>query len=173
MNKIMGPDSIVHTPAGDLVGPPAALNFAITIRMGFPDVIVSVLDLICENESVGVRWVLSGTQSEHYEDQSPTGQSVTVSGQAIFHFHDGRIVEIWLSYDPAALLGYPVRTKTYSVTCPNCSNTFESISPLGKDKVRRVMAMKSPFTIAAGADADWEMNCPNCETRIWVYWYTK
>jgi predicted ester cyclase len=62
-------------------------------RCAFPDLHITIEELIAEGDAVVSRWSLSGTHLGPFEDIAPTGKPVAASGISIFHFVDGKIVE--------------------------------------------------------------------------------
>jgi predicted ester cyclase len=77
-----------------------AKAFARSVRGGFPDMTVTVLQAIVENEWVAVRAQWNGTQTGTFLDREPTGRHVTVGGMVFCRFGDGgRIEERWSQID--------------------------------------------------------------------------
>jgi steroid delta-isomerase-like uncharacterized protein len=62
-------------------------------RRAFPDLQMTIEELIAEGDAVASRWTIRGTHQGEFEGIAPTGKVVTGSGITIFHFADGKIVE--------------------------------------------------------------------------------
>src|SRR5258707_12761741 len=70
----------------------------------FPDMRMSVDDLVAEGDRVVTRWSFTGTQNGELMGIPPTGKSVAASGITIQRFVDGKIVEGWTNFDLLGLL---------------------------------------------------------------------
>ena len=67
---------------------------------GFPDLALTIDDMVAEEDQVVVRYTFKGTHEGEYfnfnwKPLSPTGMRVNYSGIAIYRCADGKIVEIW------------------------------------------------------------------------------
>jgi steroid delta-isomerase-like uncharacterized protein len=70
----------------------------------FPDAKLELFETVREGDLGAVRYVLSGTHSAEFFGVPATGRQVSVDGQSIFRFRDGKIVERWQSLDALGLL---------------------------------------------------------------------
>jgi predicted ester cyclase len=61
----------------------------------FPDLQITIEDLVEEGDKVVCRNTVTGTHQGEYMGLSPTGRSVTYREIFIFRFVDGRVAEIW------------------------------------------------------------------------------
>jgi steroid delta-isomerase-like uncharacterized protein len=61
----------------------------------FPDLHLTVEDMIAEGDKVVVRNTVTGTHRGEYMGLPPTGKSVTYDEIFIFRFVNGRIAETW------------------------------------------------------------------------------
>ena len=68
-----------------------------------PDAKISPLDLVSADDSVSLRFVLTGTHEGELFGFAGTGRSLEVEGITIVHFVDGLVVERWNRLDNAAL----------------------------------------------------------------------
>jgi predicted ester cyclase len=102
-DKIFGPAVQFHYPLGDLYGLDAVKSYLVAVRKAFPDIRFAIEDIFGEAEFVATRWTLHGTQTGELRGKQPTGKPVTVPGNTIFRLEDGRIVEMWVAFDPARL----------------------------------------------------------------------
>jgi steroid delta-isomerase-like uncharacterized protein len=80
------------------------LQFLDALRTAFPDVAVTVEDLLAEGDEVAVRWTWGGTHQGPFFGIPPTGEAITGSGIGIFRIADGRIVEDFVHEDTFGLL---------------------------------------------------------------------
>jgi hypothetical protein len=61
----------------------------------FPDIHVTLEDVIAEGDKIVARNTVTGTNLGEYMGRPPTGKSVTYNEIFIFRFAAGRIAEIW------------------------------------------------------------------------------
>lgn len=78
-----------------LHGPEALKGFASELRTAFPDVEMTVEDVIAEDDKVVRRDRMTGTHEGEYRGIEPTGNEVEVEGIVILRVEDGQIVETW------------------------------------------------------------------------------
>src|SRR5215217_7440823 len=70
------------------------------VQAAFPDLSVTIDDMIAEEDRVAVRTTWQGTyEGEPIADVPPTGRSMTLSGNVIWRIADGKIVEAWGTQD--------------------------------------------------------------------------
>jgi len=68
-------------------------------KKAFPDLRMSVQDMVAEGDKVAVLWTFQGTHTgSGYEGLPPTGTRMEVRGITIWRIVDGRIVEEWSSF---------------------------------------------------------------------------
>ncbi|MGN6033187.1 MAG: ester cyclase, partial [Thermomicrobiales bacterium] len=75
------------------------------LRTAFPDIQVSVDDVLSDGEFVVVRWTDTGTFTNEILGFAPTGSLVSWTGMNIFQFACGRIIESWAQSDTLTQLG--------------------------------------------------------------------
>ena len=74
-------------------------DFVHAEKNAFPDLRISVQDMVAEGDNVAVLWTFRGTHTgSGYEGLPPTGTRVEVRGITIWRIVDGRIVEEWSSF---------------------------------------------------------------------------
>jgi steroid delta-isomerase-like uncharacterized protein len=64
-------------------------------RAGFPDLSITVEDVMAEGDRVAARVVMRGTHRGEFQGISPTGKRVEVRAMDMFRISDGKIVEHW------------------------------------------------------------------------------
>lgn len=74
------------------------------VRTTFPDIRLTISDLVVEGEKVAVRWILQGTDLGGYEGHLPTGRPVRLTGITIIRMEQDIIVEEWNEVDIAGML---------------------------------------------------------------------
>ena len=55
--------------------------------------------MVAEGDKVAVRWTLIGAHKGDLMGVPPTGVQVTLRGNSILRFADGKCVELWSSFD--------------------------------------------------------------------------
>lgn len=101
VDAVFAPDIQFHYPLGDLNGTVAVKEYVAAVRTAFPDITFTVYDLIGEGDTVAARWSLVGTQTGEFRGEPPTGNKVSLPGNTVFHCVDGKIKELWITFDPA------------------------------------------------------------------------
>lgn len=70
----------------------------------FPDLRISIDDMVGEDEKVAWRLTARGTHTGEFRGIPATGKPVTFGAQYIFEFRDGRIIRRWTTLDRLGLL---------------------------------------------------------------------
>lgn len=70
----------------------------------FPDLHITIDDMVGEGDKVAWRLTVTGTQKSEFRGIPATGTKVTFGAQYIFRFRDGKIVERWTNFDRLGLL---------------------------------------------------------------------
>jgi len=76
----------------------------VEMRTRFPDLTVTVEQLLVEDGWVVARLTSRGTHRGQFAGVPPTGKAISWSGIAMRRIMDGRIVEQWTKYDMFGLL---------------------------------------------------------------------
>ncbi len=91
-------------PPGFPAGREGARQFATMMRSAFPDVHLTIEELIAQRDKVVVRSTWSGTHQGDFMGIRATGKQVTVSQIDISRVADGRMVEHWGQFDALGLM---------------------------------------------------------------------
>ena len=70
----------------------------------FPDLHVSLDELIAEGEAVFVRSTMTGTHDGEYKGLPPTGRHVATEAAEVFRIADGKFVGYWCLTNVAGLM---------------------------------------------------------------------
>jgi predicted ester cyclase len=70
----------------------------------FPDLHVSLDELIAEDDRVFVRSTVTGTHDGEYKGIAPTGRNVAADCAEVYRLADGKIVGYWCLMNVAALM---------------------------------------------------------------------
>jgi steroid delta-isomerase-like uncharacterized protein len=96
IDEVVDPDVLIRTPLPiDATGAEALKQVWAILLRAFPDLHVTVEDLIAEGDKVVIRNTVTGTHQGEYMGRPPTGRSVTYNEIFIFRFAGGRIAETW------------------------------------------------------------------------------
>jgi predicted ester cyclase len=75
-----------------------------SLRVAFPDLNVTVEDMIGEDNMVSTRQTYTGKHQGDLQGISPTGIEAVFTGICIFRIADGKIIEGWTEYDLLGLM---------------------------------------------------------------------
>ena len=90
------PDHVDHTlPPGLPTGPEGTRQAIATMLEGFPDLRVTIEDMVAEGDKVVTWFTTHGTQQKALGSIPPTGKQVAVSTIEITRVADGKIAEDW------------------------------------------------------------------------------
>lgn len=65
----------------------------------FPDLHITIDDMVGEGETVAWRLTVTGTHEAEFRGVAPSGTRVTFAAHYVFRFCNGRIVERWTNFD--------------------------------------------------------------------------
>ncbi len=85
-------------------GPESEKKRVSLYRNAFPDLRLTIEDLIAEGETVMARWSCRGTHRGDLNGIAPTGKQFTISGVSIARFASGKMVEGWVNWDALGLM---------------------------------------------------------------------
>ena len=85
-------------------GPESEKKRAALYRTAFPDLQLTIEDIIAEGQTVVARCSCRGTHKGDLSGIAPTGKQVTISGVSIARFTNGKMVEGWVNWDALGLM---------------------------------------------------------------------
>ncbi len=85
-------------------GPESEKKRATLYRTAFPDVRLTIEDIIAEGETVMTRWSCRGTHKGDLRGIAPTGKQINISGVTIARLANGKFVEGWVNWDALGLM---------------------------------------------------------------------
>ena len=108
IDQLVAPDAVNHDPATpaqmrELRGPEVFKATVIMYRTAFPDVRITVDDVIAADDKVVLRWHSEGTHRGELAGLAPTGAHGSVTGIGIDRWQDGKVVEAWTEWDNLGL----------------------------------------------------------------------
>ncbi|MGZ6582815.1 MAG: ester cyclase [Solirubrobacteraceae bacterium] len=96
IDELVEPDALIRTPLPlDSTGRDKLKEVFARLHRAFPDLHVTVEDLIAEGDKVVARNTVTGTHQGEYMGLPATGKAVTYDEIFIFRFVDGRVAETW------------------------------------------------------------------------------
>lgn len=70
----------------------------------FPDLQLTIDDIVDSGEKVAVRWTATGTHEGELNEIAPTRKKVSIAGISILLFEDGKVAEEWVNWDALGML---------------------------------------------------------------------
>jgi predicted ester cyclase len=96
IDELVEPDVLIHTALPvDATGAQALKQLWAMLLRAFPDLHVTVEDLLADGDKVVIRNTVTGTHQGEYMGLQPTGKSVAYKEMFILRFANDRIAETW------------------------------------------------------------------------------
>ena len=102
IEEFLGPESVGHLPAGEMIGVEPFKQLHAEFLAAFPDLRIEVEAIISEGDDVVVRWRAAGTHDGDGFGFDATHQSV-LRGNHLVRIKDGKFVEGWDRWNQEAL----------------------------------------------------------------------
>ena len=96
--KVYAPDCVTHRPPyPDLVGLDALRKLMSESRVSYPDVKVTLEDVLVDGDRSAMRYTFRGTQKGKSPTTgvAPTGKVITYTACSVSRWKDGKIAETW------------------------------------------------------------------------------
>jgi steroid delta-isomerase-like uncharacterized protein len=106
VDELVVPEVVEHNPAVPGQGR-GREGFRQTVAMAlsaFPDMQITIEDLVAEGDKVVVRWMGRGTHRGEFIGILPTNKQVTPAGIDIWRYEGGKRVESWRQWDLLGLM---------------------------------------------------------------------
>ena len=105
LRDVVAADSVDHDPAPDQgPGPEGYIRLFSSLRTSFPDLAVSVDQLVTDEDKIALAYTITGTHKGEFLGVAPTGRKIRARGVQIARFKDGKLVERWGSSDQLGIL---------------------------------------------------------------------
>jgi steroid delta-isomerase-like uncharacterized protein len=106
IDEMFSPDWVEHDPdrPEELRGLGDAKRRVEEVRNAFPDLHVTLEDLIAEGDKVVSRWTARGTHQGELLGIPPTGRQVEFTGMRIQRISGGKLVETWHQPDTLGMM---------------------------------------------------------------------
>jgi predicted ester cyclase len=96
IDELVEPDALIRSPVPlGVTGPKALKRVWAVLLEAFPDLHVTIEDIIAEGDKVVARQMVTGTHRGAYMGFRPTGKPVRYNEIFIFRFVNGRVAETW------------------------------------------------------------------------------
>lgn len=104
VDTICAEDVVERGPLGERRGREALKEQSEYIHAAFPDVSVTIEDVVAEGDTVAQRLTFRGTHKGEFMGIEPTDNLVEIANTLFTRIEDGQIVERWLLIDSLGLL---------------------------------------------------------------------
>jgi steroid delta-isomerase-like uncharacterized protein len=106
VDELYTTDYMIHDPQSpNFPGGHAAFKqFVNNLRTGFPDIHVTIEDIIAEGDKVVWRWTITGTHTGDLMGIPPTGRPVKITGIVLSRFANGKWAEDYVNWDTLGML---------------------------------------------------------------------
>jgi predicted ester cyclase len=96
---------VFHGPGNVTANGPAGLRELVTGYLtAFPDLHITIDDLVAEGEKVVLKVTARGTHKGPLGDIAPTGRSVTITSINFTRFEGGKMIEDWQEFDELGMM---------------------------------------------------------------------
>lgn len=105
LDELTVADFTFHSASRTIQGREAFKQFLTMFLTAFPDLSLTIEDLIGEGDCVSIRYTYRGTHQATFMGMAPTGKTITVTGLEFLHFANGKVIEEWINEDFLEQLG--------------------------------------------------------------------
>src|SRR5688572_9351626 len=100
VEDLVAPDYLRHDPnAPEIRGAAAEAQFVDMVLTAFPDMHITIDQMIAEGDTVVGRFTFRATQRGEFNGIPPTHKQITFTATETFRLQGGRIAEQWVSMD--------------------------------------------------------------------------
>lgn len=85
-------------------GPDSEKKRVALYRTAFPDIRLTIEDMLAEGETVMARWSCRGTHKGDLNGIAPTGKQFQITGVSIARFTNGKMFEGYVNWDALGLM---------------------------------------------------------------------
>src|SRR6266576_1995293 len=106
LDELMSPSYVLQSPnvAGIVIGPEAYKGQVLKFLKGFPDLRMTIEDIVGENEKSVVAWTFSGTHDGEFMGVPATQKKVSAAGITIHHVSNGKVIDSFTNWDVLGIL---------------------------------------------------------------------
>ena len=103
-DELFAEDVIDHTPQGVTKGRDGPKEGLETLYAAFPDLEITIDELIGDGDTVALRSTHRGTHEGKFLDIEQTGKQIEIENMVFAHIEDGTVVERWVLADVFGLM---------------------------------------------------------------------
>lgn len=105
-DELYASNHVTHDPANPTAGrgPEAVKRDASMYLAAFPDLQLTIEELLSEGDRVVTRWTARGTHKGDLMGIAPTGRQVTITGIGVDRIAGGKIQESWSNWDTLGMM---------------------------------------------------------------------
>ena len=85
-------------------GPESEKKRVTLYRNAFPDIRLTIEDMLAEGDTVVARWSCRGTHKGELNGIAPTGKQFNITGTSIARFTNGKMFEGYINWDSLGLM---------------------------------------------------------------------
>jgi steroid delta-isomerase-like uncharacterized protein len=105
IDELVSSDFVNHSPAPGLPADREGFKqFVMMYRNAFPDVKITIEDIVAEGDRVMIRWSATGTHKGEIMGVEPTNKEVDVTGMSENRISNGKVVEQWNEFDVMGMM---------------------------------------------------------------------
>ena len=104
IDALMAPECVVHGLGDDTQGPEGFKPFHTAYRTAFPDLRITIDQMVAEGDIVAARWSGTGTHRGNLLGLLATDKPVRLSGMTFARIQNGKLVEGWNVFDQLGML---------------------------------------------------------------------
>lgn len=94
-DEVLAADFVDHTHPDQAPGPESVKEAVAAFHIGFPEVHISIEQMIAEDDTVAFRFVLRGIHQGVFAGLPPTGKEAVLTGADFIRIAAGKMVELW------------------------------------------------------------------------------
>jgi len=99
LDELVAPDFVYHMPVQQIQGLEVMKQGVMEEIQSFPDLHVTIEDIMAEGEKVCVRLRETATHKATFRGLAPTGKKLTYTAITIWRIVEGKVIEGWGVYD--------------------------------------------------------------------------
>jgi steroid delta-isomerase-like uncharacterized protein len=106
VDELFAPNYEDHDPSTPDFGrgPESEKKRATLYRNAFPDLRLTIEDIIAEGDTVMARWSCRGTHKGDLGGIAPTGKQISISGVTVARLSNGKLAEAHVNWDALGLM---------------------------------------------------------------------
>jgi steroid delta-isomerase-like uncharacterized protein len=106
VDELVHEEYLIHDRdlAAEMQGPELYKALASGTRDVFPDMTITIEDMVTAGEKIALRWTMTGTHQGTMFGVESTGRQVELMAIEINRFKDGKLIETWTQSDQLGLM---------------------------------------------------------------------